>query len=152
MTDLTIIQNSPQIKQGIALVDEGRFDEAVKHFSALWAASQGGNPVVSSFLGMLKAVRDNQLFQGLELCKKALAQDADEPLCHLNLAKVYMAMNDRYHAVQMIHKGLKYHTPTRDILYKYYQTIGIRKKPPLGFLDRNHPVNKILGKFKAGKK
>jgi len=152
MPDLTIVHNSPQIKHGIELVDAGRMNEAAKHFNALWAASQGANPVVSSFIGMLKAVRDNQLFQGLEVCKKALAQDADEPLCYLNLAKVYMAMNDRYHAVQMIHKGLKRHTPTCDILYKYYQSIGIRKKPPLGFLGGNHPVNKILGKFKAGKK
>ena len=152
MTDLTIVQNSAQIKHGIDLVDSGRLDEAAKHFNALSNAAQGLNPVVSSFLGMLKAVRDNQLFQGLEICKKAVSQDADEPLCYMNLAKVYMAMNDRYHAVQMIQRGLKRHTPTRDILYKYYQSIGIRKKPPIGFLDRNHPVNKVLGKLKAGKK
>ncbi|MCI4397300.1 MAG: hypothetical protein JHC34_00525 [Acidobacteria bacterium] len=152
MPDLTIVENSPQIKRGIELVDSGRLDEAAKHFSALWNAAQGQNPVIASFIGMLKAVRDNQLFQGLEICKKAVAQDADEPLCYLNLAKVYMAMNDRYHAVQMIQKGLKRHTPTREILYRYYQSIGIRKKPPIGFLDRNNPVNKVLGKLKAGKK
>jgi predicted Zn-dependent protease len=152
MPDLTIVENSPQIKRGIELVDAGRLDAAAKHFSALWNATQGQNPVIASFIGMLKAVRDNQLFQGLEICKKAVAQDADEPLCYLNLAKVYMAMNDRYHAVQMIQKGLKRHTPTREILYRYYQSIGIRKKPPIGFLDRNNPVNKVLGKLKAGKK
>lgn len=152
MPDLTIVENSPQIKHGMELIDAGRLDDAAKHFSVLWNAAQGQNPVIASFIGMLKAVRDNQLFQGLEICKKAVAQDADEPLCYLNLAKVYIAMNDRYHAVQMIQKGLKRHTPTRDILYRYYQSIGIRKKPPIGFLDRNHPVNKVLGKFKAGKK
>ncbi len=152
MTDLTIVHNSPQIKHGIDLVDAGRLDDAAKHFNVLSNAAQGLNPVVSSFIGMLKAVNENQLFQGLEICKKAVSQDADEPLCYLNLAKVYMAMNDRYHAVQMIQRGLKRHTPTRDILYKYYQSIGIRKRPPIGFLDRNNPVNKVLGKFKAGKK
>ena len=147
MADLTIVSNTQEIKRGIELVDSGSLDLAAQYFKQLQDQDRGANPVVASFVGMLKALRDNQPFQGLEICKKAVSQDEDEPLCYLNLAKVYMDMDDRYHAVKTIHKGLKYHHPSREHLFDFYKSIGIRRKAPVGFLDRNHPVNKLLGKM-----
>lgn len=146
MADLTVHSRSPEIEQGVQLVNEGKMDEAQRHFAAL-QAKLGPNPVVISFLGMLKALRDKQPFQGLEICKKAAAQEEDEPLCYLNLARVYMAMNDRYHAVKAIHKGLRSRSANRHHLYTFYKSIGIRRQPPLKFLHRDNPVNKVLGKI-----
>ena len=146
MADLTVHSKSPEIEKGVLLVDEGKLDEAQQYFTSL-QAKMGPNPVVASFLGMLKALRDKQPFQGLEICKKAAALDDDEPLCYLNLARVYMAMNDRYHAVKAIHKGLRSRNKSRDLLYAYYKAIGIRRQPPLKFLHRDNPVNKVLGKI-----
>lgn len=146
MADLTVFSKSPEIELGVKLVDEGKMDEAQRHFSSL-QDKMGPNPVISSFLGMLKALRDRQPFQGLEICKKAASQDDDEPLCYLNLARVYMAMNDRYHAVKAIHKGLRSRSATRHHLYDFYKSIGIRRQPPVKFLHRDNPVNKVLGKL-----
>jgi predicted Zn-dependent protease len=146
MADLTIVNTSNEIMKGVQLVDEGRLEGALKHFSALQVAPDQ-NPVVASFIGMIKALRDNQPFQGIEVCKRAVSQDPDEPLCYMNLARIYMAMNDRYHAVKAIHKGLRSRNKTRELLFTYYKAIGIRRQPPVKFLDRNHPVNKVLGKM-----
>lgn len=144
--DLTIVNTSEDIFKGAQLVEEGKLDLALRHFAAL-QAHHGQNPVFSSFLGMIGALRDSQPFQGLEVCKKAVNMDPDEPLCYLNLARIYMAMNDRYHAVRAIHKGLRSRNKSRELLYTYYKSIGIRRQPPLKFLHRDNPVNKVLGKI-----
>lgn len=146
VADLTITNTSDDIVKGVQMVDEGKLDLALRHFTSL-QARHGQNPIFASFLGMLGALRDNQPFQGLEVCKKAVAQDPDEPLCYLNLARIYMAMNDRYHAVKAIHKGLRSRNKSRDHLYAFYKSIGIRRQPPIKFLHRDNPVNKVLGKL-----
>jgi hypothetical protein len=59
-----------------------------------------------------------------------------------------MQLNDRYHAYHSIQTGLKYrHSPFRSDLLNYFRFIGIRKKAPLPFLHRNHPINKFIGKM-----
>lgn len=147
MADVTIFSKAPEIEQGEKLVQAGRLEEALRHFNQL-QSQKGGNPVVASYLGMLHALHQKQTFQGLEACKKAAHLETDEPLCYLNLARVYLvAMNDRYHAVKAVHRGLKSRNATREHLFRFYKNIGIRRDPPLKFLHRDNPVNKVLGKL-----
>lgn len=147
MADVTIFTKAPEIEQGEKLVQSGKWEEALRHFNLLHA-QRGAIPVITSYLGMLHALYEKQAFQGLEACKKASRLETDEPLCYLNLARVYLfTMNDRYHAVKAVHRGLKSRSSNRDYLFKFYKTIGIRRDPPLKFLHRDNPLNKALGKI-----
>jgi len=147
MADVTIFTKAPEIEHGEKLVQSGKLEEALLHFNQIQAQG-GGIPVVASYLGMLHALHQKQIFQGLEACKKAARLETDEPLCYLNLARVYLlGMNDRYHAVKAVHRGLRSRSSNRAHLFRFYKTIGIRRDPPIKFLHRDNPLNKTLGKI-----
>lgn len=146
-TDLTLVYVSPELMKGIDLIERGELSRAYNFFQN-YSEQEPLNPIPKSFLGYLTAVFQKKTFQGLEMCLEAIKLEKEEPLLYLNLARVYMLMNDRYHAVQAIQNGLKFrHSPFRNNLANFYRQIGIRKKPPISFLSRNNPLNVIIGKM-----
>ncbi|MFB3851267.1 MAG: tetratricopeptide repeat protein [Acidobacteriota bacterium] len=146
-TDLTLVYVSPEVTKGMDLIERGELSRAYNFFQN-YAEQEPNNPIPKSFLGYLTAVFQKKTFQGLELCLEAVKMEKEEPLLYLNLARVYVLMNDRYHAFQAIQTGLKYrHSPFRSDLMNFYRHIGIRKKPPISFLHRDNPLNVVIGKM-----
>lgn len=151
-TDLTIVYVSPELMKGMGLIERGEMQRAFYFFQNI-VEQEPHNAIAKSFLGYLMAYHMKKQFQGLELCLEALKMEKEEPLIYLNLAKVYILMNDRFHAVQIIQQGLRYkHSQFRNNLINFYKMIGIRKKPVVPFLRRNNPLNIVLGKMFRGKK
>lgn len=151
-TDITVVYVSPELNKGLELVNNGDYERAFHYFQS-YSEREPSNPIVKSFLGYLTAIHQKRPLQGLEMCLEAIKLEREEPLIYLNLAKIYMLMKDRYHAVQAIHAGLKYtHSPFRNELMNFYKQIGIRRRPPITFLSRNHPLNVFLGKLLRRKK
>ncbi len=152
-TDLTIVYVSPELTKGMDLIDRGELQRAFYYFQNMMD-KEPSNAIAKSFLGYLTAVFQKRTYQGLEMCLQAIKMEDEEPLLYLNLARVYLLMNDRYHAVQAIQQGLKFrHSPFRTNLINFYKMIGIRRKPPITFLHRDNPLNVILGKmFRKNKK
>jgi hypothetical protein len=147
MTDLTLTYVSPELRKGMDLVEKGELARAYQFFQS-FSEKEKNNPVAISFLGYLTASFQQRPYQGLELCLESVKADKEDPLIYLNLARVYIQLNDRYHAVQAIQHGLKYrHSPFRANLMNFYRFIGIRQKAVVPFLHRNHPINKFVGKM-----
>lgn len=147
MTDLTLVYVSSELKKGLDLIEQGDLSRAFQFFESLYG-KEPHNAVALSFIGYLTASLQQKPYQGLELALKASKMEKDEPLIYLNLARIYILMNDRYHAYHAIQTGLKHrHSPFRNDLLNFYKFIGIRKKAPLPFLHRNHPINKFIGKM-----
>ncbi|MEJ2367002.1 MAG: hypothetical protein P8Z49_01285 [Acidobacteriota bacterium] len=151
MADVEIVEQSAQLAKAIDFVEHERLDLAEPIFSALYEADPA-NPVAESFMGLMTALQRKQLMQGLDMCKAALQKDSEEPLCYLNLAKVHIALEDRYHAIKALNRGLKSRSRNRGYVAAYYKKIGVRRKARIPFLDRKNPINRFLGKltFRGG--
>jgi hypothetical protein len=103
--------------------------------------------VAYSFLGYGIARYQKQVKEGLRLCEHAVRVQFYHPDCHLNLARVHMLAKNRKGAVNAIAQGLAL-DPKNSGLRAMHNEIGVRKRPVLGFLSRNHPVNRTLGKLR----
>jgi tetratricopeptide (TPR) repeat protein len=146
MTDLYVQGLSPTLHQGVLCVEKGEFEQAWRIFSS--HLQQEPNSAISiSYLGMLMALKGGQLYEGLEKCLEAAKRDPHEALIYLNLSRCYLAAGDRYQAIRAIHKGLKMKSPHQGILVNYYKAMGMRRKPVLRFLNRNNPLNVMLGRI-----
>ena len=101
--------------------------------------------VYYSYLGYGAARFENERKDGLALCLHAVRSGKTEPDNYLNLARVYILLEDRQRAVLAIRHGLKldaYHIP----LLALRTSIGYRRKPVVPFLSRDRWVNRYLGR------
>jgi hypothetical protein len=103
--------------------------------------------VAYSFLGYGIARYQKQVKEGLRLCEHAVRAQFYHPDCHLNLARVHVLAKNRKGAVNAIAQGLAL-DPRNSALRALQSEIGVRKRPVLGFLSRNNPVNRTLGKLR----
>jgi hypothetical protein len=63
---------------------------------------------------------------------------------YLNLGKAYLAAGKKKDAINAFNKGLQ-HDKSNSDLRKELRGLGMRKKPPVSFLDRANPINKCIG-------
>jgi len=110
------------------------------------------DPHVMTYYGTLTAVVDKKYTEGIEACRRALelmrqkAPNANEsmPLFFLNLARAYLAADDRKGAVDTIYSGMRYDV-SEGVLHKELVKLGVRRRPALPFLTRSNPINKYIG-------
>lgn len=103
--------------------------------------------VAYSFLGYGIARYQRQVKEGLRLCEHAVKAQFYNPDCHLNLARVQVLAKNRKGAVNAIAQGLAL-DPRNAALRALQAEIGVRKRPVIGFLARENPVNRTLGKLR----
>ena len=103
--------------------------------------------VAYSFLGYGIARYQKQVKEGLRLCQHAVKAQFYHPECHLYLARVQILAKNRKGAVHAIAQGLAL-DPRNSALRSLHDEIGVRKRPVIGFLSRNNPVNRTLGKLR----
>lgn len=110
-------------------------------------------PLILSYYGCLQTIVDRKYRNGIDNCRKALVlfKAADTytagvifPTLYLNLGRAYLAAGKKKDAVEALDKGLKFDKSHYEIR-KEMQLLGMRKKPPVPFLDRSNPINKYLG-------
>jgi tetratricopeptide (TPR) repeat protein len=111
-------------------------------------------PLLLSYYGCLQALVDKKYQRGVDNCKKAinLFQGKESfgvgalyyPVFYLNLGRAYLAGGKKKNAFDAFTKGLKYESSHPEIK-RELRGLGIRKKPPVPFLDRSNPINKYVG-------
>ncbi len=111
------------------------------------------DPLILSYYGCLQALVDKKYRSGVETCRKAITllkksetfgEEVLYPVFYLNLGRAYAAASKKKDAIEAFNKGLEYDNTNRDLLQEL-RSLGIRKKPPVPFLDRSNPVNKYIG-------
>lgn len=112
--------------------DEGRHGELPSQFY--------------SYLGFGVARFERRYREGLRLCRHAVKRDY-QPENYLNLARTYMLVGDRKRAVRAVSTGLKI-DPSYPRLRELWSEMGMRKRPVLSFLSRDHVLNRVLGKIR----
>jgi len=85
-----------------------------------------------------------QIKLGLELCTKAIKKEFYKAEYYRNLARVYIAADNKKGAITTLTKGMKYETES-EMLHEMLVELGVRSRPTIPFLKRSNIINKYLG-------
>ena len=137
-------------RKGLEAVSKREFLEAMAYFEAsmqLVRREGGTQPPMKylSYYGLCLAMSGTRLRQALELCQGAVEAEFYNPDLYLNLGRVYLRAGDRGRAFETLLRGLQLN-PRHSGLIRQIRHLGVRRRPVVGFLSRNHPVNRILGR------
>jgi len=111
------------------------------------------DPLILSYFGCLQAIVDKKYRSGVENCKRAILllkkkeafnEEVLYPVLYLNLGRAYVAAGKKRDAMDAFKKGLRYDNGNSD-LKRELLGLGVRKQPPVPFLDRSNPINKYIG-------
>lgn len=136
--------------EGVSRCRAGDWDRGVEILGQLVGArgvSEELPGLAYSFLGFAVARFQKKVREGQRLCEHAVKIQFYEPDNHLNLARVHLLAHNRKAAVESIGRGLKldpHHGGLRGLRHE----IGIRKRPVLRFLNRDNPLNRLLGRMR----
>jgi tetratricopeptide (TPR) repeat protein len=138
-------------RRGLLLCRGGNWEEGSnllgKAFDTASAVVLPGT--VYSFLGYGLARQHGRYRQGLSLCEHALRVEPGEPENYVNLARTLLLMNRRRKALGILNRGLAL-APEDPALLDVRLALGVRRSPVVPFLDRDHLVNRLLGRVRHG--
>lgn len=97
-----------------------------------------------SYLGVALARVGGQRHEGMELVRYGLRIQPREPDNVCNMALLCHVLGRRSEAVRWAREGLK-RAPYHRRLNELRKELGIRRTPPVPWLDRTNPVNVLLG-------
>jgi len=100
-----------------------------------------------SYLGLARARVEGRKKEGLELCKFALARQANKPDNHVNLAAMHLLVGQRHAAFLVADRASRFFPDDPRVL-ALVDRLGVRQSPVLGFLARSNPINVLLGQLR----
>ena len=135
-----------EFKEGLAMLRNNYASKAVPHFAQA-VEHDKMNPFYLSYLGVAIAASTRNWDSAEDLCTQALKMKRTQPELYLNLADVYRLAGKRQDAVETLSLGLtmtKRDPRIAETLTKY----GYRRPPVFPFLERDHFLNRELGKLR----
>ena len=120
--------------------------KALAHFNRA-VELDNSNPLYLSYLGLSIAAAEKKWDHAEEMCLSAVRLDRTQPQLYLNLAEFYSLAGKKADAVETLLAGMS--EAGRDArLIKFLRKLGVRRPPVVPFLDRDHFVNRQLGKLR----
>lgn len=135
-----------EFKEGLTQLNNQYASKALAHFSKA-VEMDGKNPFYVSYLGLAKAAAEQKWQDAEDLCYSAVRMKRTQPDFYLNLAEVYRLQGKRQDAVETLLEGFPL-TKRDPRIAKALRKYGVRRPPVFSFLDRNHFINKSLGKVR----
>lgn len=135
--------------RGIELCRQGQWQEGF-YLLCLTADGQEVNDLPSEFfayLGYGLARFQDELEEGVRMCRRAVELDSYNTNSHYLLAQTCLLAGDRRSAVEAIERGLRVDS-TSERLRNLKSAIGERRRPVLSFLPRRHLLNRTLGRWR----
>lgn len=135
-----------EFKQGLTLLRDDYAGKALPHMKRA-VELEKNNPYYMSYLGVVLARSEKKWGEAEKLCDGAVRLKRNQAQLYLNLAEVYATAGRRDEAVEALQAGLKY--ARRDIrLNIAMNKLTKRRAPVFSFLQRQHPINRGLGKLR----
>jgi len=135
-----------EFKQGMKLLRDGHSADALEYFRHA-AELEQQNPYYLSFLGVAVARALQKWGPAVKFCETALNSKRSEAQLYLNLAEVYVSAGRRDDAVAVLDRGL-IHFKADARIRRARANLGKRASPVLPFLEREHFLNRSLGKLR----
>jgi tetratricopeptide (TPR) repeat protein len=104
-----------------------------------------------SFFGVCLALVQRKFKTAIDLGKRAIELQFYNADHYANLTMVYVAAGNRKKALETVEAGLKL-LPEDERLLLVRNSLGVRSRPAVPFLDRSHPINVTLGQSRHAKK
>lgn len=120
------------------------FDLCLEHFSAAHRLD-GASARNRSYHGLALGLAKKQLDRALELCRSAAKEEFFNPEHYHNLARLHVAFGFKAEGIRYLRRGLMI-DPGCDAIAEELRLLGVRRRPPLGFLRRQHLLNRWLGR------
>jgi tetratricopeptide (TPR) repeat protein len=100
----------------------------------------------ASYYGLCLALAKRDTREAVPICMDAIRRDIYRPELFLNLGRVYLLKRDRGRAHEAFMMGLR--LDRRDPrIRRELRRMGIRRRPIFPFLDRDHLLNRWLGRL-----
>ena len=132
-------------ERGLDYLKRNRIQEASNAFRQA-IKTDPDNPQFLSYYGLVLALGEQNFQDAINFCRAALLKAAYEPALYINLCKVYSKAGQRKKALETLLEGLHYDRGNL-LLIQEMRRMGCRRKPLLGFLSRDHFLNRVLGRF-----
>jgi tetratricopeptide (TPR) repeat protein len=104
-----------------------------------------------SYFGLCLALVRKQHKPAIDLCRRAIDLEFYNGDHYANLARVYVAAGNRKKALETAEAGLRL-SHEHEYLVRVRQSLGVRERPAVPFLDRSNPINISLGQARHAKK
>ena len=135
------------IELAVAYVRERQYKEALRYFERVTVLT----PEALSFYGMALAMSKQRLAEAVAYCRQAIEREPVRGEFYYHLGQTYLAFGEKREAVRTFKMGLQAE-PRHPRLVTILKKLGVRHRCLVGFLRRDHPVNKYLGKARHGLK
>ena len=131
--------------QGLDYLNKNRIPEAANAFRRAFKMDSD-NPRHLSYYGLILALGDENVQDAINFCRGAIVRAAYEPEFYVNLSKVYTKAGQRKKALEALVEGMNF-DKTNALLRMEMKRLGVRRKPAISFLSRDHIVNRSLGQL-----
>ena len=132
-------------RQGREELHGESLDRALAHFRAAHRLDPG-SAQYRSFYGLVLGLCERRWEQALELCRSAARDEFFDPIHYLNLARLHLAFGFKAEGMRLLKRGLMI-APGHEEILDAVRSLGVRRRPPLGFLRRGNALNRWLGKL-----
>ncbi len=100
-------------------------------------------PIYNSAQGLARVMTGTSC--GLNQCRQSVQDNPKRADLYENLARACLKLKQRKKTIDAISMGLRVQ-PNHPGLNLIKQQIGCRRRPSLPFLNRDHPINRFLGR------
>lgn len=147
----------PTLEEAIRAAREEDFLRALTFFIDLYGTDDSP-PIRTpkdasglSFFGLAVALMQKKYKPAIDLCRRAIELEFYNGDHYANLARVYALAGNRRKSLDTIEQGLKL-APEHEYLTRVRNWLGVRARPAVPFLTREHPLNVSLGQSRHAKK
>ena len=139
--------SSIEFSRGVEHLNEKSIPEAVDRLQQAYE-SVGRSSVYhnkyASYCGLARVLSGDS--SGIQLCRDAAKSEINDGDVFLNLARAELFLKHRKSAVIALKKGLQIE-PRHLELRAMREELGVRRRSPMPFLPRSHPLNHAVGKL-----
>ena len=129
--------------EGLRELSAGRTDLALRCFEK--AVEQEKTPLACSYLAYCLAKEKGAYRESVAICMDARKEDPKNSDIYLILGRIHLLAENRKQAIHFFRLGLRQGKNSR--IENELNALGLRKSPPLPFLQRSNPLNIFLGKL-----
>ena len=130
------------INQGIKALDQGNSLVALMHFET--AAKNDSSPLLMAYQGYCLALERHEYRKGLGMCMLATEKDPANSKLWLLFGRTCLLAGQKTAAMKAFRRGLK--VGRNPAITAELKRLGLRKSPVVDALDREHPLNRHLGR------
>ena len=131
-------------RRGVEALGQESGEDALTHFRSAHRL-EPTNALYGSHYGLALGLVECRLDRALGLCRDAAKREFFNPVHYHNLARLHLAFGFKAEAVRYLRRGLMI-DPADAAIATELRELGVRRRPPLGFLRRQNPLNRWMGR------